>query len=176
MAFSLVQPHGIEPLPEPGEQAHVYAQRAASVKAHFVAQHHKNAAVIAADTVVALYDTHTCGEIFGKPRDDEHAFSMLKSLSGKGHKVITAVSLMLPWGEEELFYDSTEVFFHDWSDDILQRYASCGEPLDKAGAYAIQGQGAFLVERINGSWSTVVGLPVTLLVQKLLHHNIIKPL
>ncbi len=177
LSFTVVQPHGIEPLPEAGEQPHIYAQRAASVKAKFVAQRHAGLTVIAADTVVALYDeTGTEGEIFGKPHDVAHALTMLESLAGREHKVISAVSLILPWGEEVLFYDSTDVHFHPWSKEILRNYAQCGEPLDKAGAYAIQGQGAFLVDKIVGSWSTVVGLPVTALVQKLLEHEVIAPL
>ncbi len=176
VAFSVVQPHGIEPLPEQGEAPCQYAQRAASVKAQFVAQRNAGSTIIAADTVVALYDEHGRGEIFGKPRDKNHALTMLKALSGRSHQVISAVSLILPWGEEVLFHESTHVHFHDWPEEILSKYAQCGEPADKAGAYAIQGQGAFLVERIEGSWSNVVGLPVTALVHKLLEHKIIAPM
>ncbi len=176
VAFSVVQPHGIEPLPEEGEAPSAYAQRAASVKAQFVAQRNAGSTIIAADTVVALYDEQGNGKIFGKPRDGEHALTMLKALAGRSHQVISAVSLILPWGEEVLFHESTHVYFHAWAEEILTGYAHGGEPLDKAGAYAIQGQGAFLVERIEGSWSTVVGLPVTALVQKLLEHEIIAPM
>ncbi len=171
LAFTVVCPHGIEPLPELHESPHVYAQRAAAVKARFVAEHHKDAVVIAADTVVALQ-----GKIFGKPRDAQHALEMLQALAGKGHTVISAVCCVFPSGKEVLFYESTEVFFYPWGEDILRNYANCGEPLDKAGAYAIQGQGAFLVESIQGSWSTVVGLPVTPLVEHLLQNSCITPL
>ncbi len=170
LAFKHVNSHGIEPHAENGETPEAYACRAASVKAQFVAQHHHNAVVIGADTVVALE-----GAIYGKPRDAAHALSMLTALAGKGHTVVSAVSMFLPSGEEVLFHDSTEVYFHNWEQKILENYASSKEPLDKAGAYAIQGQGAFLVERIVGSWTTVVGLPVTLLVQKLLEYDCISP-
>ncbi len=171
LAYTVVRPHGIEPTPELNESPQKYAERAAAVKARFVAEHHKESVVIAADTVVALQ-----GTIFGKPKDAQHAFEMLQALVGKGHTVISAVCCIFPSGKEVLFHESTEVFFHGWSEEILRNYAKCGEPLDKAGAYAIQGQGAFLVESIRGSWSTVVGLPVTALVACLLQHNCITPL
>ncbi len=171
LAYTVVRPHGIEPLPDYNETPENYAMRAAKVKATFVAERHGDAVVIAADTVVALH-----GKIFGKPKDAEHALDMLQSLAGKGHTVISAVCCLLPSGKELLFHENTEVFFHDWNEDILRNYAYCGEPLDKAGAYAIQGQGAFLVESIRGSWSTVVGLPVTQLVEKLLQNACIAPL
>ncbi len=177
LAYTVIQPHGIEPLPKLGEEPHTYAQRAASVKGRFVAERHAGAVVIAADTVVALYEEgNTGGVIFGKPRDAVHALEMLENLSGQAHQVISAVSLILPQGKEVLFYDSTEVIFHSWSREVLAAYAQCGEPLDKAGAYAIQGQGAFLVDKIHGSWSTVVGLPVSMLVEKLLQYEMISPM
>ncbi len=170
LAFTRASSHGIEPLPEKKEAPQDYAMRAASVKAQFAAKRHAGSVIIGADTVVSLD-----AMIYGKPKDENHALTMLSSLSGRGHTVYSAVSLILPHGEEILFHDSTEVFFHAWSTDILKSYAQCGEPLDKAGAYALQGQGAFLVERIVGSWSCVVGLPLTMLVQKLLEHNCISP-
>ncbi len=170
LAFDNVSSHGIEPLPNKNESPAQYAERSASVKAQFVAKRHGKAVIIGADTVVALDSV-----IYGKPKDAQHALAMLTALSGKSHTVISAVSVILPHGEEVLFHDSTEVFFHDWNQEILANYANCGEPLDKAGAYAIQGQGAFLVEKIVGSWSTVVGLPVTMLVQKLLELDSISP-
>ncbi len=171
IAFTHASSHGIEPLPHKKESPIDYACRSASVKAHFVAKRHANAVIVGADTVVSLDNV-----IYGKPTDENHALTMLNALAGRGHTVISAVSLIFPHGEEVIFHDSTEVFFHAWSTEVLKSYAQCGEPMDKAGAYAIQGQGAFLVERIEGSWSTVVGLPLTLFVQKLMEYNCIGPI
>ena len=77
--------------------------------------------------------------------------------------------------EELIFSDASRVYFHPWPESVLQAYVDTGEPHDKAGAYAIQGQGAFLVDRIEGSWSTVVGLPVTQLAHLLLHRGFMRP-
>ncbi len=112
-------------------------------------------------------------EILGKPKTEEEAFEMLKKLSGNKHRVITAVSIILPDKKEILFYDQTEVYFQNFTDSVLRRYAQSGEGLDKAGAYAIQGHGGFLVQRIEGALSTVVGLPVHLLLQQLLEKNVL---
>ena len=168
LAYTVVRPHGVEPTPQQDEPPAEYARRAASVKAQVVARSHKEAVVLAADTVVALGNA-----ILGKPRDGEDALCMLRMLSGKTPEVITAVSMAFPGGEELLFNDTTEVHFHPWSEKVLATYARCGEPLDKAGAYAIQGQGAFLVQSITGSWSTVVGLPVTQVTDILLSRGVI---
>ncbi len=181
-AYTTVCPHGVEPSPLLHENPITYALRAASAKAHFVAQRHKEHVVIAADTVVALHH-----DILGKPIDEDHALAMLMRLAGQSHHVISAVSIVYPIDialsftkdiqsvsdREELFHASTTVHFHNFHKEILENYARSGEPMDKAGAYAIQGQGAFLVSRIEGSWSNVVGLPVTELVQKLLQRHCI---
>lgn len=100
---------------------------------------------------------------------------MLKSLAGCGHTVLTACCLFLENGHMVEFCDETKVYFADWPDQVLEAYANSGEPLDKAGSYGIQDKGSFLVERIEGSWSTVVGLPVSLLVEVLLEHGVIEP-
>ncbi len=173
LAYTVVCPHGIEPSPIPHEDPAVYALRAASCKATFVAQSHKESVVIAADTVVALD-----GNILGKPLDSDHALAMLMQLAGKSHTVLTAVSIYYPHTAhicEEHFYTTTTVHFYPFEKEVLENYATCGEPMDKAGAYAIQGQGAFLVEKIEGSWSNVVGLPVTELVQRLMQKDCIAP-
>lgn len=121
--------------------------------------------VLAADTIVVLD-----GGILGKPADRSEAVSMLEHLVGRVHTVITACCL---WPAEDPapcaeFADSTDVRFAPWPRELLEAYAATGEPLDKAGAYGIQGKGAFLVERIEGSWSTVVGLPVSRVMRALL--------
>ncbi len=191
--YTTVCPHGVEPTPILNENPIAYALRAASAKAHFVAKRHQENVVIAADTVVALGQ-----DILGKPIDEDHALAMLLRLAGQSHQVISAVSIVYPIdiaynfvdelqkkpqdieydmqdveNREELFHISTTVHFHDFSKDILNNYARSGEPMDKAGAYAIQGQGAFLVSHIEGSWTNVVGLPVTELVQILLQRGCI---
>lgn len=149
--------------------------------------------ILAADTVVAID-----GDILGKPDNPAHALSMLKRLSGAGHEVISAVCLLLPAQcggtlsgsalpglhiQETAegcfrmlsFSDVSRVYFHHWPQPVLQAYVDTGEPNDKAGAYAIQGQGAMLVERMEGSWSTVVGLPVTPLAQVMISLGIMQP-
>lgn len=170
--YRVVRPRGVEPAPRDGEEPERYALRAAAAKAEAVAGQCAvpQAVVLAADTVVALE-----GDILGKPEDAADALRMLRLLAGRTHRVISAVSVFLPEGDRLDFHDSTEVRFHAWPDAALAAYARSGEPLDKAGAYAIQGQGAFLVDSIAGSWSTVVGLPVTQLVAALLARGIIAP-
>ena len=117
--------------------------------------------VIGADTVVALN-----GEILGKPRDDNDAFNMLKMLSGKTHSVYTGVTLASK-KKTITFYEETKVTFYPISDDEIKDYIKTGEPKDKAGAYGIQGLGGLLVEKIEGDYNNVVGLPVAKLSRKI---------
>ena len=136
--------------------------------------------VLAADTVVSI--DHT---LLGKPRDRDNALSMLLRLAGRRHFVTTAVHILFAAHVSEFpdrtepatcaFSETSAVLFHPFQKTVLQAYVDTGEPLDKAGAYAIQGQGAFLIDRIEGSWSTVVGLPVSRLASELLIRNIIEP-
>lgn len=113
-----------------------------------------SAAVVAADTVVALGN-----RILGKPAHPEEALAMLQSLAGTQHHVFSAVAVLCPAGAMA-FAVHTNVRMAAASAATLQRYVETGEPDDKAGAYAIQGIGAFLIESIEGSWSNVVGLPL----------------
>lgn len=180
--FSVVRPQGVEPHPDHGQSPHDYVALAAQAKAHAAWQglddiSRQSCLVIAADTIVAVH-----GRILGKPSDQEEAIGMLQSLSGKVHDVITAVCLVmaenhggLPPFREICFSDTAKVHFHAWPRSVLAAYAGTHEPDDKAGAYAIQGQGAFLVERVEGAWSTVVGLPLTPLAQNLLDLGFIEP-
>lgn len=112
--------------------------------------------ILAADTVVALD-----GAVLGKPRDPDHAASMLRRLSGRTHGVITAVATnrggVLHWG-----HASAEVTFRRLEPGEIARYVAGGEPLDKAGAYAVQGGAAAFVERLDGDRDTVIGLPMAL--------------
>ena len=111
--------------------------------------------VIAADTVVVAE-----GVILGKPQDAEDAFKMLKQLSGKTHKVLTGIAVSYA-GEMLAEVCETKVVFRELTDEAIKNYVATGEPLDKAGAYGIQGKGAVLVEKIDGCYNNVVGLPLT---------------
>lgn len=111
--------------------------------------------VIGADTVVSVDN-----EILGKPIDDNDAFNMLKKLSGRYHSVFTGVTVIK--GEiEATFSVETKVKFFDLSDDEIKKYIATGECRDKAGAYGIQGYGSLLVEKIDGDYFNVVGLPIS---------------
>ena len=114
--------------------------------------------VLGADTIVALDD-----QIMGKPRDKQHAFSMLKSLQGRSHSVFTGVTLKGFIGGMELedtFHVQTNVSFFPLSDEEIWEYLSDQEYADKAGSYAIQGLGTLLVDKIDGDFNNVVGLPI----------------
>lgn len=113
--------------------------------------------VIGADTVVAINN-----QILGKPADDNDAKEMLKLLSGKEHSVFTGVTVMK--GEKvDTFAVETKVKFFDLTDDDIEKYLATGEHKDKAGSYGIQGYGSLLVEKINGDYFNVVGLPISML-------------
>ena len=111
--------------------------------------------IIAADTLVYID-----GKVLGKPRDSDEAFEMLRLLSGRMHMVYTGVALVR--GEHEhIFSDATNVYFRSLSDEEIRAYIATGEPFDKAGAYGVQERGAVLVERVDGDYFTVVGLPIS---------------
>ena len=111
--------------------------------------------MVGSDTVVALD-----GKILGKPRSEKEAVEMLRSLSGRIHKVYTGVAIVC--GEKVTsFFEETEVEFYPLTDQEILDYVATGEPMDKAGAYGIQGRGAVLVKRINGDYFNVMGLPIS---------------
>lgn len=124
-------------------------------KAQAVAKDHRKSAVVGSDTVVALD-----GKILGKPHSESEAAEMLRSLSGRSHKVFTGVAIVC--GEKVTsFFEETEVEFYPLTDQEILDYVATGEPMDKAGAYGIQGRGAVLVKRINGDYFNVMGLPIS---------------
>lgn len=131
----------------------------ASIKATDVAQHHNDAIIIGADTIVTLN-----GEILEKPLDQTHAFEMLKTLSDNTHEVYTGVSIIKKKDaklEEYVFYEQTKVTFAPLEDEEIHKYIATGSPMDKAGAYGIQDDwGAVFVKRIEGDYYNVVGLPL----------------
>ena len=122
--------------------------------------------VIGADTVVA-YD----GKILGKPVDEADAKRMLTMLAGNTHSVFTGVTLVLidksGRAGEIVFYEKTDVKMHEMTEAEIERYIATGEPMDKAGSYAIQGKCAIYVEKIDGDYNNVVGLPITRIYQEL---------
>jgi septum formation protein len=142
-----------------GEDAVAYVQRVARAKAEAAALRYPSAKIVAADTVVVID-----AEILGKPRDDEDARGMLRQLSGRWHQVLTGVAFIdSASAEVRVAHETTEVKFAVMSEDEIDWYVASGEPLDKAGAYAIQGLGARFIEGIRGDYFNVVGLPVRLL-------------
>ena len=117
--------------------------------------------VLAADTIVVID-----GNILGKPKDKSDAFNMLRSLSGRTHTVMTGVCIANGTKRRE-FVSKTDVTFYDLSDEEINAYIETGDPFDKAGGYGIQTQGVVLVEKINGDYSNVVGLPLAQCVREL---------
>lgn len=130
-------------------------------KAYAVAKRYPDAAVIGADTIV-----NVSGEILGKPRDEEDAARMLKQLSGRIHTVYTGVAIAADGGAES-FLCRTRVEFYPFDEELIRRYIATGEPMDKAGAYGIQGRGALLIRSISGDYYNVMGLPVAELSRRL---------
>ncbi len=152
-----------------GELPEAFVTRMAREKAGAVMKHYHGGWVVAADTVVCIDD-----HIFGKPDSKEAAVQMLLQLAGREHTVATGFCL----GNHDAAVEatrsvSTSVTFFPFTRDIAMRYVATGEPLDKAGAYGIQGKGAFLVEKLSGSYTNVVGLPMTEVVQMLCQHGVI---
>lgn len=133
----------------------------AKLKASGVAKSYPDGVVIGSDTVVILND-----EILSKPESFEDACNKLRTLSGKTHKVITGCCIVE--GEKiTTFSEETEVEFYELTDEEIKAYASTGEPMDKAGAYGIQGKGSLFVKGITGDYFNVVGLPVARLKREL---------
>ena len=126
----------------------------AKQKAEDVFSRNSDALIIAADTVVALGNT-----ILGKPKDEEDAFNMLSSLSGRRHTVFTGVCIKTK-DKTDIFHVATEVEFYDLTEKEIRDYIATKEPMDKAGAYGIQGKGFVLVKGIHGDYFNVVGLPL----------------
>lgn len=151
---------GPELIPEGTDAPHI-VQMLALAKARETAVRHADDTVIGADTVVELD-----GAVLGKPRREDDAFRMLHSLSGRGHRVWTGVAVIhggACFSEAEM----TEVFFRPLKDAEIAAYIRTGEPMDKAGAYGYQGLASVFVERIEGDYFNVVGLPLCRLGQML---------
>ncbi|NLG81868.1 MAG: septum formation inhibitor Maf [Bacilli bacterium] len=117
--------------------------------------------IVGSDTIVYID-----GEVLGKPHSKEEAYKMLRKLAGRTHKVYTGVTIIYH-NQIESFYSETSVTFYEMSDAEIYQYIETNEPMDKAGAYGIQGYGAKFIKSIEGDYFTVVGLPVALLYQHL---------
>ena len=143
------------------------AQFLAELKASYTSVFHPKDVIIGADTTVICE-----GRLMGKPATREEAKEMLRFLSGKVHTVYTGVCLI--WSDEEdaeCFSSETKVEFYPLTEKQIEEYVASGEPMDKAGAYGIQGQGSTLVKRIEGDYYTVVGLPIAEVVRRLKKHE-----
>ncbi|MFN8139456.1 MAG: Maf family protein [Fimbriimonadales bacterium] len=157
--FVIVVPNVNEDDDEQDPERH--ALKIATRKAEAVAKTHPERLIIAADTIVVLNR-----KILGKPNDENHAIEMLQSLCGETHTVITAVSISSPIGKHA-FAEKSQVTFKSADHAEIESYVKTGEPMDKAGAYGIQGMGGTLVTKVEGDYDNVVGLPITRLTDEL---------
>ncbi len=171
LVFSIHPALAPEPAFTPGTDPEVFALRAAKAKAREVATLQPKAVVLAADTIVVLE-----GDVLGKPVNSREALAMLERLAGREHVVITGCCLLDPKNDDEQhFAVRTTVWMQNFGTEVLAAYVATGEPLDKAGAYGIQERAALLVERIQGSYTNVVGLPLTEVVDRLMRRATIAP-
>ena len=147
-----------------------YVRQLAEHKAKDVSQRHPDSWVIGADTIVLIQDT-----ILGKPNSRAEAYGMLKKLGGNTHQVLTGYCICCQT-KGRIFSDTvkTDVQFKSLSEKEIEWYIQTGEPFDKAGAYAIQGLGTFLVKSINGSYTSVVGLPVCEVIEFLIKEGVME--
>lgn len=163
----VVQPSHIPEVPLQAEAPRAFAERMAREKAQEILRRDRESVILSADTVVAVR-----GEILGKPNDPGDAARMLGLLSGRNHEVITAVCLASQ-EFEDVRSELTEVHFNPMTDQEISDYVASGEPMDKAGAYAIQGGASRWISRIEGDYYNVVGLPVDLVWRMLRERAII---
>ena len=153
--FDVIAPD-VDEVAHADEAPDVFAQRMADEKAGEVAARRADAWILAADTVVALD-----ARALGKPSDPDDAVAMLTALAGRAHTVFTGVALLRPGGAfVERVVCATPVHFRRLTRAEIDAYLATGEPFDRAGAYAIQGEGAHLVDRVEGSYTNVIGLPL----------------
>jgi septum formation protein len=154
---------GCDETPVPGESAREMVERLALVKAQAVAAYCPDAYVIGADTTVYIH-----GDSLGKPSSIEEAHAMLRTIQGKTHEVWGGIAVVRAGAKfAECWSHVTSVTMRPMDDAAIVSYVATGEPLDKAGAYAIQGIGLQFVDRIEGSYSNVVGLNIAVLMEKL---------
>jgi nucleoside triphosphate pyrophosphatase len=171
----VAQPTNIPEVPQPGEAPRAFAERMAREKAQVVFRQRPQEFILGADTIVVVD-----AEILGKPRDSADAARMLRMLSGRKHQVTTGVCLLglqrgyenQNAGFEDIRSETTIVTVEALSDDVIRAYILTGEPMDKAGAYAIQGRASRWIPHIEGDYFNVVGLPVALVWEMLREHGV----
>jgi septum formation protein len=175
----VVQPTDVPEVPRAGESAKACAERLAREKALAVFRDRPKDLVLGADTIVVIN-----GEMLGKPADADDAARMLRLLSGRTHQVTTGVCLagpsaretgnrQLTTGFEDIRSETTQVTMHTLTEDDIRFYVASGEPMDKAGAYGIQGLASRWISRIEGDYFNVVGLPVALVCRMLRSHGML---
>lgn len=165
-------PASIDETRLPAEKGEDYVRRLATAKAQAVAERFPASFVMAADTAVCQDE-----RVFGKPSSPAEASRMLLSLAGETHRVLTGYCLAQKTsGLNVVDCVVSHVHFAAWDADTIAAYAACSEPLDKAGAYGIQGVGAFLVESVSGSFTNVVGLPLAEIIILFLKLGVIAPI
>ncbi len=158
-----IEPSNYDEDLNPALDPHELAKSLSLKKAELVARNHRDALIIAADTFVVLE-----GKILGKPKTETGAGKMLAALSGKQHSVITGFTIIDTGSHKALSRSvATEVYIKKLTSNEIDAYVKSKEPLDKAGAYAIQGLGSVIVEKIEGDYSNVVGLPLSALAESL---------
>ncbi len=168
LSFSVI-PSDIDETTVPMSSPEIYVRILSEAKAEFIANKYPEKWVIGADTIV-LID----GTVLGKPGSIDEARSMLKQLSGQAHQVFTGYSILCKTKNRKFSETvQTEVLFKNLADKEIEWYIHTKEPFDKAGAYAIQGLGTFLVKRINGSYTNVVGLPVCEVIEFLIKEGVV---
>ena len=163
ISFSIIPPD-IDETKLKDETPQEFVARISYEKANKVGQHFPDKWVIAADTIVVLK-----GKVLGKPQNERDAFNMLRTLRGKWHKVITGYCV-LNLLKNVVYRDivETKVFLRHMTDDEITRYIKTSEPMGKAGSYAVQGKGGYMVKEIKGSYTNVVGLPICEIAEALL--------
>ena len=161
-----VHPSHVPEFPANGEAPIDYVRRLAREKAHAIAAQHPATFILGADTTV-IVDQH----MLEKPTDEADTDRMLRLLSGRAHQVTTGVCLITPNGESDVRSETTQVTFSPLSDEEIRFYISTGEPVDRAGAYAIQGYASRWVTAISGCYFNVVGLPIPLVYRMLTEHR-----
>ncbi|MFS0575363.1 Maf family protein [Sporosarcina sp. 179-K 3D1 HS] len=152
--FDIIPSDVAEDIAVEGMNLKQYVETLAKEKTMAVAQSHESAIVIGSDTIVSLGD-----RLYPKPQDADQAKQFLRELSNKTHNVTTGVAIYVN-GEIDMFSVETKVTFRDLDDELIDTYVASGDPMDKAGAYGIQTAGALLVEKIEGDYYAVVGLPI----------------
>lgn len=171
ITFDII-PADIDETPQKLEKPKLFVQRMAINKAQYIGRKNPEKWIIGADTIISTYGRTT----LGKPKDKKEALSILKKLCGQTHEVMTGICLC-NMREETIIHhvESTEVTFINTTEKLLKAYIATQEPMDKAGAYAIQGLGSILIKKINGSYSNVVGLPLSKMTSMLMEYKIICP-